>query len=64
MPSQVTVGHHKVTANFLNVNMWSKIIFNQVDLKKLSEISKCPLPEKNVNLYFLIKNIFYPPPFF
>lgn len=37
MPSQVTVGHHKVTVNFLKVNMWSKIIFNQVDLKKLSK---------------------------
>ena len=37
MPSQVTVGHHKVTVNFLKVNMWSKIIFNQVDLKKISK---------------------------
>ena len=68
MPSQVTVGCHKVTVNFFQVNMWAKIIFNQVDFffKKASKerLVNVLCQKKNVDLYFIIKKYYFISPLF
>lgn len=66
MPSQVTVGHHKVTVNFFQINMWAKIIFNHVDFFKASKerLINVLCQKKMSTSIFLLKNIILFPPFF